>query len=453
MNKLVLIRHGISIGNELDVIQGNVDYSLSPRGIRELEKKDYSNLKHITNIYASNLKRAIQTAEIIKKKIKFDKDIKIDNHLREVSAGVLEGHTKEYCQLYYPKEYSVFLQRGDYNSILNADTWQDNQARALIFLSKYLQCDNNNDVIVSHAAFIRVMYNLLNNRYRNTPVDVSNGVINEVDNPMSKLNIVDYPIAKTAIVKKIETYEKKYIVKFKDHALNDGDYFEKDILDFLNKYMTVPSVIAMSDTEYGQTKIMKYLEGIHKFGKLEEKDILNIFEEVSKLNTIVQNYKNKDVPCGDVREDLINSRSSLYTEFAKEELEKLLKDEKFNNYLQQVRKILVHNDLHRSNILIDNDKVNIIDFENMRKYPKDLQLATLICSCFLLENPDIDYRNFIKYSILFEKCDEETVKNLIIYRLLFGLSFFEKRLNGKDFDDSDVEIHKKYIKVLDKISK
>ena len=216
MNKLILVRHGISIGNEIGVIQGNENYGLSKKGIEELKSKDYSNLINITNIYASNLIRAIDTAEIIKHKIKYPKKIKINSNLREVSAGILEGNTKDYCKKYYPKEYEIYLQRGDYNDILNASTWQENQARAILFLSKYLQCDNQKDIVVSHAAFIRCMYNLLNNRYRNTQFDIPNGSMFEIDNPMSKSNIKDFPIAKTAIVKMIETYDNKYITKFKD---------------------------------------------------------------------------------------------------------------------------------------------------------------------------------------------------------------------------------------------
>ena len=56
---------------------------------------------------------------------------------------------------------------------------------------------------------------------------------------------------------------------------------------------------------------------------------------------------------------------------AKKELELLLTDIKFNNYLLNSEYILVHNDLHRSDILIDNNQINILDFENMQKYPKE----------------------------------------------------------------------------------
>ncbi len=448
MNKLTLVRHGISIGNEIGVIQGNENYGLSRNGIEKLKNQDFSRLINITNIYTSNLQRAMETAEIIKNKINFYKKIKIDPNLREVSAGILEGNTKDYCKYAYPKEYEIYSKRGDYNDILNASTWQENQARAILFLSKYLQCDNQNDIVVSHAAFIRCMYNLLNNRYRNTQFDIPNGSIFEIINPMSKLNIVDFPIAKTAIVKMIETFDNKYIVKFKNNHLKLSDYLEMDVLNYLNKKMNVPSVIQMDNTEYGQTKVMKYLDGIHKFGDLKDNDIVHIFKEVSTLNKLLKKYDNDFSPDGNIKKDLLNCQKNLFTDFAKEDLQELINDEKFNNYLKKVDRLLIHNDLHRSNLLIEDDEIHIIDFENMKKYPKDLQLATLICSCFLLESPNSNYEDYLKYANLFDKCDKDIIRNLIIYRLLYGLAFFEKRLLTNDCDESDKEIHKKYIKVL-----
>ena len=47
MNKIYLIRHSTSVGNEDNIIQGNIDYSLSKKGIELLNNFDYTRIKKI----------------------------------------------------------------------------------------------------------------------------------------------------------------------------------------------------------------------------------------------------------------------------------------------------------------------------------------------------------------------------------------------------------------------
>ena len=77
MNTLYLMRHAESVANKRGIIQGTSDYPLSEDGILSLDNIKYENLKSIKKIYASELLRAKQTAEIIKRNLNYQEDILI----------------------------------------------------------------------------------------------------------------------------------------------------------------------------------------------------------------------------------------------------------------------------------------------------------------------------------------------------------------------------------------
>ena len=61
MNKIYLVRHSISVGNEEGIIQGNIDYGLSKKGIELLNEFDYEKLKNIKKL-SKNIKKSGKTS-------------------------------------------------------------------------------------------------------------------------------------------------------------------------------------------------------------------------------------------------------------------------------------------------------------------------------------------------------------------------------------------------------
>lgn len=95
MNTIVyLVRHGETKANKLEIVMGASDILLDAHG-----KK---NAKHVGEklktlkvkpdaVYASDLKRASTTADIIVREIGFEKAIQKEKNLREINYGDLEG--------------------------------------------------------------------------------------------------------------------------------------------------------------------------------------------------------------------------------------------------------------------------------------------------------------------------------------------------------------------------
>ena len=90
--RLILVRHGESEGNALGVLQGVLDYGLTPRGLLQAEAlAERLKSEHIDRIVASPLRRAAGTAEIIAQRT--GHEIIWDDALKEYDIGEASGLT------------------------------------------------------------------------------------------------------------------------------------------------------------------------------------------------------------------------------------------------------------------------------------------------------------------------------------------------------------------------
>ncbi len=117
----------------------------------------------------------------------------------------------------------------------------------------------------------------------------------------------------------------------------------------------------------------------------------------------------------------------------------------FDKYLESDEFVLIHNDLHFDNILINDGKIKIIDFERSMYAPKDYELHILY---YMVRKPwkhasekcekytkAEDYKNIMGY---IEKYYKEIINlpylfsRLAIYELIYELSHFVKYPNHYD---------------------
>ena len=145
---IYIVRHGQTDWNKLDVTQGISDVSLNAIGIRqaELASSAIKDVK-IDKIYSSDLDRAKVTAKIINSNFKYR--IKIDERLREIDYGDIEGVPKHYVK---EKDYETLKK---YPKKVNAEPLEDVYKRIKDFFS-----DINLDediLIVTHAGVLRMI--------------------------------------------------------------------------------------------------------------------------------------------------------------------------------------------------------------------------------------------------------------------------------------------------------
>jgi broad specificity phosphatase PhoE len=106
---LFLIRHGESVGNAAGRLQGQSDSPLNDRG-REQARALAARLNRQgwapAAIYASDLKRASETAEILAAPLRMP--IQLDTRLREYDAGVLNGIIWAEVEFLYPEIWKAY---------------------------------------------------------------------------------------------------------------------------------------------------------------------------------------------------------------------------------------------------------------------------------------------------------------------------------------------------------
>ena len=104
MTKLLLIRHGESEANNKGFFAGQYDAPLMPKGVEQAEKTaNYIVEKyHPVKIYASDLKRAYDTAIPVSKLL--DADIITDQRIREIYAGKWQQMSFDDLEKTYPDD-------------------------------------------------------------------------------------------------------------------------------------------------------------------------------------------------------------------------------------------------------------------------------------------------------------------------------------------------------------
>jgi probable phosphoglycerate mutase len=113
--KLLLIRHGESIGNTEGRMQGQFDSPLSERGreqVRALGGRLLREGHAIAAIYASDLSRAAETAEILAAGLAIP--VVLDARLREYDVGALTGVIWREVEFLYPELWQRLHQNGEY---------------------------------------------------------------------------------------------------------------------------------------------------------------------------------------------------------------------------------------------------------------------------------------------------------------------------------------------------
>lgn len=154
MGKIILVRHGESELNIEGVYYGSLDPELTEKGKKQAEKaREILKSIDYEKIYASDLKRAIDTAEIVNyKKI----EILIDEELRELNFGIFEGRTYKELQEKYPEELKKSQSNWENYNYITGESVLELQKRAVNFIEKKVNLEGDT-VLVTHWGVINTI--------------------------------------------------------------------------------------------------------------------------------------------------------------------------------------------------------------------------------------------------------------------------------------------------------
>lgn len=162
--KIYIVRHGETMANEEGRLQGWSNDPLNAMGIKLAEEtgKAMKGL-HFDIAFTSSLGRAKKTAEIILKESGNSCSLEIDDRIKEINMGELEG------KKFRPEEHEVdpALTKVFLTNPINAPAFpggesvRDVMARSQAFLKELAAKDYQNVLVVTHGCALRCMLNFL----------------------------------------------------------------------------------------------------------------------------------------------------------------------------------------------------------------------------------------------------------------------------------------------------
>ncbi len=168
--KLYLIRHGETKRHKEKIFLGQTDLDLSTQGIEQAEEAALKLLLYnpkVSKVYCSDLKRAMQTAEIISKKIFTNQEQKLEAlpDFREISLGSWDGKFISKIKEKFPSEYE---NRGQnllsFKIDQNAENYFDLRYRVMKKLNQLLEQDKDKDIIlITHNGVVAVIRSSMEN--------------------------------------------------------------------------------------------------------------------------------------------------------------------------------------------------------------------------------------------------------------------------------------------------
>ena len=176
MKNILLIRHGQSEWNKLNLFTGFKNIELSDQGIEEADKagQNFKNLNiKFDIVFTSELKRAQETAKIILKNLdQWDHlyeegKIKTDINLNERDYGDLTGLNKKETADKFGEEQVHKWRRGYSDQPPNGESLEDVVRRVKIYFEESINpaiqsADNNNILIAAHGNSLRALLIVMN---------------------------------------------------------------------------------------------------------------------------------------------------------------------------------------------------------------------------------------------------------------------------------------------------
>lgn len=163
--RLLIIRHGESVADLLDVHEGRADFELTEHGHSQaIDMSSYVKDNYqISKIFHSTLKRAAQTAQHLADKT--HAPLFPEEKLMEFNNGLIAGLKRDIVNKRYPK-----IKVAVHTSVYEQETMLQFRYRAEYMLSKLLSENNEEETIaiVTHGGMINQLYRA----FLRMPIDV-----------------------------------------------------------------------------------------------------------------------------------------------------------------------------------------------------------------------------------------------------------------------------------------
>ena len=238
----------------------------------------------------------------------------------------------------------------------------------------------------------------------------------------------------------VKTKDGSYVLKKIHNTSNDQLRLQKDISDFIGVDLISRVLYYGVRGDYA-IQVLNYFDGEHKYGIIKDKEGL-----ISSVYNLLERMKNFfgriDKNLEEVIRSLVNSTEDPNL---KEYGNMLLSNNRFMHLIKEDKQVLVHYDLHRSNIIFTNEGIRFIDLGDFMLAPEQFQPASFFMASLLLE----ELENFsLENTLLYwpgKNIFKEDIILLMKVRAFMGCAFFQ---GIKDKSINERELYEKYLKSI-----
>lgn len=156
--RILLVRHGESEANKIDVFAGHLDVRLTERGLSQarLTAEYVAENYKVDKVYASDLQRAFVTGKTIADRLGLD--ITPTKEMREVEAGKWDGMVFGDIVKVYPEDFNRWTTDIGKARCTDGESVVELQTRVMRELNRIADENEGKTVLVaSHATPIRVV--------------------------------------------------------------------------------------------------------------------------------------------------------------------------------------------------------------------------------------------------------------------------------------------------------
>jgi broad specificity phosphatase PhoE len=152
---IYIVRHGETRKERIFNLDGHPDGELTNIGLKQAHLTgNHLSKVRFNAIYSSDLKRAVQTAEIISS-YQQDIHVGIDKQIREINMGVFHTSSEDQIRKDYPEFYNEFLKKDTDFRYPEGESGEEVLIRTLNFLKSIKLKEFDNICIVCHGGVIR----------------------------------------------------------------------------------------------------------------------------------------------------------------------------------------------------------------------------------------------------------------------------------------------------------
>ena len=157
--RILFVRHGETMFNALNKVQGSSDIPLNPRGVQQAYEFKLPDIDFDLACH-SGLQRSKDTLKYIMDQHKLTLPMLESSQLEERRYGIFEGHSHLQIKTMYPILYEKW--RKDENTdIQGAEKLQEVLDRIKIFIDDIYFSSSHNILVVTHSGLMYTLYKWL----------------------------------------------------------------------------------------------------------------------------------------------------------------------------------------------------------------------------------------------------------------------------------------------------